>query len=380
MKICYIADKNSVHTQRWLRYFAKAGHEIFIIPHSDSDIEIEGISFLNTLPKLSYKSLKFFSTIKKAKSIINKIKPDILHAHFVEQFGWLGALVDYHPFVLTAWGTDIFELPHASRLGIGKRLTQYALKKADMMTAISKDLKNEMVKLGAEKGNIEIIHWGVDLDKFKPNRNVSQLRQSLGIDNNPVILSNRYFEAHYNIDIIIKAVARVLQTISNTILVLQNPGGKLAEDINRLVLDLGISESVRIVPKYNYSDMPALYALADIYVSVPSWDAACISLTEAMACGVVPVISQVAGPMEWVQDEENGKVVPVRNPEALADAICDLIRNPGKRNSFINRNLDLIHKKGDHNYWMTEMNNHYQSLLNRSGSRYDSAFKPNIGS
>jgi glycosyltransferase involved in cell wall biosynthesis len=367
MKICYIADQGSIHTQRWLRYFAAAGHDIFLMPHSESDIKIDTVNILDSLPKLSYKSLNFYSTIKKAKAIIDEIKPDILHAHFVEQFGWLGALVDYHPFVLTAWGTDIFELPHVSRLGIGKKLTQFALKKADMMTAISNDLKRAMTELGAEKENIAIIHWGVDLDIFRPNRNVSQMTQSLRLGNNPIILSNRYFEKHYNIDIIIKAVARVVQKIPSAVLVLQNPGGKLVEDIKILIRELGINESVRIIPRYNHADMPALYALADIYVSVPSWDAACISLTEAMACGAVPVISQVAGPMEWVRDEENGKVVPVRNVETLADAICDLIRNPQKRELFITRNLDLIRQKGDHNYWMEEMSRYYNSLLNGTG-------------
>jgi len=363
MKICYLADHGSIHTQRWLKYFAEAGHEIFLLPNSEADINLENVTLLDTLPKLSYKSISFFSTLSKAKSIIKKVRPDILHAHFVEQFGWLAALIDYHPFVLTAWGTDIFKLPYDSRLGIGKQLTRYALKKADMMTAISEDLKNNMVKLGAKKENITIIHWGVDLNKFKPDLNVNEIKNKLGINGNPVILSNRYFEKHYNIDIIVRAFARVLQKKPDAILLLQNPGGRLKEFIEMLIHDLGISKSVRHLPRYNHSEMSALYAIADIYVTVPSWDAAGISLTEAMACGAVPIISDVRGPMEWVTDDYNGRVVPIRNTEALADAICDLIQNSEKRKQFRNRNLDLIQKKGDQNYWMEKMNDHYQRLL-----------------
>lgn len=362
MRICYIADQTSIHTQRWLRYFAKAGHEIFLIPHSSAHIEIDGINLLGSLPKLSYKSISFFSTLRKAKSIISEIKPDILHAHFVEQFGWLAALIDYHPFVLTAWGTDIYSLPYASTFGIGKKFSQYSLKKADMMTAISKDLKKKMVQLGARKNKINIIHWGVDLDKFKPDINISELKRKLNICNSPVILSNRIFETNSNIDVIINSFSLVLQKISGAILLLQNPGGRLQEDIELLIDDLGIRESVRILPQYIYSDMPALYALADIYVSVPSWDAACISLTEAMACGAVPVISEIRGPMEWVKENYNGRVVSVKNPSALAHAICDLIKNSEKRELFKNRNLDLISKRGDHHYWMAKMNDLYTDL------------------
>ena len=369
MKICYIADQSSIHTIRWLKYFANAGHEIFLIPNSETDINLKNVTLLDTLPKLSYKSVNFFSTLGKAKSIINKIKPDILHAHFVEQFGWLGALVDYHPFVLTAWGTDIFKLPHVSRLGIGKKLTQYTLKRADLMTAISEDLKKAMIGLGAKKEKIKIIHWGVDLDKFKSDLDVSELKQNLSINSHPVILSNRYFEKHYNIDIIVKAFARVLQKKPDAVLLLQNPGGRFEKDIEALIHNLKISKSVRRLPRYIYSDMPGLYAIADIYVSVPSWDAACISLTEAMACGAVPIISEVQGPMEWVKDDYNGRVVPVQQPEALADSICDLIENSEKRKQFRNRNLDLIQRKGDQKYWMEKMNDQYQKLHMKNQSK-----------
>jgi glycosyltransferase involved in cell wall biosynthesis len=362
MKICYIADQSSIHTQRWVSYFANAGHQIFLIPHSEKDVQIKNITILDKLPKLSYKSTSFFPTLRKAKSIIRKIKPDILHAHFVEQFGWLGALVDFHPFVLTAWGSDIYRLPYISRLGIGKMFSQYTLKKADMLTAISEDLKKEMVRLGTKKDNINIIHWGVDLDKFKPDLNKFELKKSLNINNNPVILSNRIFEVNFNIQVIINALVLVLQKISDAILLLQNPGGKLQEDIEKSIHDLGICKSVRILPRYEYLDMPVLYATADVYVSVPSYDAACISLTEAMACGSIPIISQIPGPMEWVKDDYNGKVVPVKNPEALANAICDLIQKPEKRKLFRNRNLDLIQKRGDQKYWMDKMNNIYKNL------------------
>ena len=368
MKICYIADQTSIHTKRWLKFFAESGHDIFLIPHSEADIEIENITILEKLPKLSYKSSRFFSTVKKAKSIIRKIKPDILHAHFVEQFGWLGALVNFRPFVLSAWGSDIYKLPYISKLGIGTKFTKYTLKKANLLTAISEDLKKEMIRLGTNKDNINVIHWGVELDRFKPDINISELKQALNINHNPVILSNRVFEENFNIPVIIKATSLVVKKIPDVILLLQNSGGKLQDNIEASIRNLGIWNSVRILPRYQYSDMPALYAMSDLYISVPSYDAACISLTEAMACGSIPVVSEIPGPMEWVKDDYNGKVVPVRDTEALASAICDLIQNEEKRKLFKNRNFDLIRNKGDQKYWMGKMNRIYNKLHLRYNS------------
>ena len=362
MKICYIADQSSIHTRRWIEYFSKLGHETFLIPHSEENVQIESVNILDELPKLSYKSFNFFSTIRKAKSIIKKLRPDILHAHFVEQFGWLAALMDWHPFILTAWGSDILKLPHESKFGVGKKFTQYALKKADMLTAISGDLKKRMIYLGAKKENIDIIHWGVDLNKFNPDINISELKQNLNINNSPVIYSNRKFETNFNISVIIQALSLVLKRIPNAILLLQNPEEKSEKDIKQMIHNLGLHNSVRIIPRFEYPDIPALYAVADIYVTVPSYDAACISLTEAMACGSIPVISEVPGPMEWVRDGYNGKVVPVKNPEALASAICNLIKNREIRELFKTRNIELIRKRADQNYWMNKMNNIYKNL------------------
>ena len=31
MKICYLADAGSIHTQRWIKYFADNGHEVYLI-------------------------------------------------------------------------------------------------------------------------------------------------------------------------------------------------------------------------------------------------------------------------------------------------------------------------------------------------------------
>ena len=160
----------------------------------------------------------------------------------------------------------------------------------------------------------------------------------------------------------------MLKKIPDAILILQNPGGKLQDNIEQSIRNFGIWNSVRILPRYKYSDMPALYAMSDLYVSVPSYDAACISLTEAMACGSIPIISEVPGPMEWVKENYNGKVVPVQDTEALASAICNLIQNEEKRNLFRNRNLDLIRKRGDQKYWMGKMDRIYKKLHIRYNS------------
>jgi len=366
MKILYIADSTSIHTVRWLTYFLNAGNDIYIITLGKKTANIPGVKHLKNFKKFYYNSISFVSVLTKTRKIIREIKPHILHAHFVHQYGWLAFFCNYHPFVLTAWGTDILSLPYASRSRIGKKLTKIALRKADLMTATSEYSKSEMIKLGAIEDKVHVIHWGVDSNKFKPDIATTKIRKQLGISNQQVILSNRNHIALYNNDIVIEAMSLVKKKFPDTILILQNAGGSLENDLKRLAQEKGIDNSTIFLPQFPYDNMPALYALADVYVSVPSWDGGPVSLTEAMACGCAPIISAVPGPMEWVKDGENGRVVPIRDVNKLVDAICELLEDKGRRDIFNQKNRELIVEKADHTASMKRMELLYKGIINQS--------------
>lgn len=368
MRILYIADSTSIHTQRWLNYFLRKGHDVSIITLGKKTFKIPGVHHVKNFAKFHYDSPAAIPILMRTRQIVRAIKPHILHAHFVHQYGWLAALSGFHPLVMTAWGTDILSLPHASRSGLGNLLTQFTLKKSDSITGTSEYMKGEIIKLGANPNKISVIHWGVELERFRPEVDTTDLRLRLSIkDTHKVVLSNRNQIALYNNDMVIRAMASVLKTFPDTILILQNSGGSLEMQLRNLAEEVGISKSVRFLPQFTYDDMPALYALSDVYVSVPSWDGGPVSLVEAMACGAAPIISDVPGPMEWVQDNKNGLVVPIRSIEALTKAICELLSDPEKRALFQKRNKEILRERGDHFSSMRKVSNLYAHLLNRYG-------------
>lgn len=365
IRLLYIADSTSVHTQRWLKYFADRGYEIFIITIGKKRQTLAYAHHVFNFDHFYYNSPTFLTYLFKTKRLIQAIKPDILHAHFVHQYGWLAALSGFHPFILTAWGTDILKLPYASRGKLGKWLTQYTLKKADVITATSAAARNEAILLGADAKKTEVIFWGVDTQKFNPDIDVQELRKSLSIPEKAlVVFSNRNCAPLYNIDIIIKAMVIVLKQYPETILILQNSEGRSRYEagLKRLVSVNRIERSVRFLPSYPHEKLPPLYALADIYVTVPTWDAGPVSLKEAMACHCAPIISNVAGPMEWVRHEENGLVVRIRDIEGLAAAICDLLEKGEKRHKFNQVNRELILPHADHQKQMKKAEALYLSV------------------
>lgn len=364
MKILFIADSTSIHTKRWIHFFGKLDYDISLITIGKKKERLKGVNHIINFEKFYYSSPYWLWALYKTKRIVKKLKPHILHAHFVHQYGWLAALSGYHPMVITAWGTDILSLPKASRSGIGKLLTKYALKKADLITGTSEYLKAEMIKLGAQENKIKVIYWGVNPTKFNPDSCDYGLKQRLRIKTDqPVVLSNRNHIALYNNDIVLKSMKLVLNKFPNAVLVLQNAGGLLEKKLKDLARKENIYNSIRFLPQFRHNEMPSLYAMADVYVSVPSWDAGPVSLKEAMACGVAPIISDIPGPKEWIENGINGKIVPVRDKKKLAIAICDLLSSQKLREKFSKTNAKLIREKANHDDIMEKVKVLYESLV-----------------
>ena len=109
MRICYFANLSTVHTQRWVNYFAEHGWKVDVItwhPHA-SDLKLHQ----NVAVHRIFFPPHYFArwgALLEITLLLGKIKPDIIHAHFISHFGILAALYSrlsgFRPIVLTAWG------------------------------------------------------------------------------------------------------------------------------------------------------------------------------------------------------------------------------------------------------------------------------------
>jgi glycosyltransferase involved in cell wall biosynthesis len=79
-----------------------------------------------------------------------------------------------------------------------------------------------------------------------------------------------------------------------------------------------------------------------------------------MACGVPPVVSDIAGNREWIKNGENGILVSLEGSDALADGIVELLERPERGAQFVERNLRLVRSKAN---WARNMDRTRQLLL-----------------
>lgn len=106
-------------------------------------------------------------------------------------------------------------------------------------------------------------------------------------------------------------------------------GGPSMAELRNEANRLGIAAQVEFLGAR--FDIPQQLATFDIFTLSSTTEGISMTILEAMACGVPIVASDVGGNREIVQPPQCGLIVPARDPQALAAAYLELLRNPAQR-------------------------------------------------
>jgi glycosyltransferase involved in cell wall biosynthesis len=312
------------------------------------------------------RKLRYLAWALKARQILLKIKPDILHAHGVVSAGWLGAATGYHPYLVTAHGSDLILLDQ--RDWFFQLLTKWAILKADYVTCVSENLAIRAKALGVKPENVEVVHLGVDLDIFHPSSNPKVIRHRSGLGEAPLVLSIRAMKPIYNQLDIAKAIPIILEQISQVrflIFVYNADHGYLTDFKTILAKEInsGVVKLVHDLP--DDQAIAEYYQACDIAISVPSSDGTPKSVQEAMACGIPVVVSDLPSLHEWITSEKEGLYVPVGDVQAISQAIIRLLLDKSLRRELGQRAYEKILQHGDPTRWEQRAENIYHELANQ---------------
>jgi len=365
VRICYLANASSVHIHRWVKYFVERGHEIHVISFENARIEGTTVHVLK-LPVL-VKNATFplkMASIYRIKSLIKRIKPDILHGHYAINYGLFGARCNFNPFIITAWGSDVLIVPEARFISMIKAyIAKYALRKADLVTADSISSMRAAVGFGIDEKKVKLIIHGVDLRVFRPVENREEFKKDLRLpESHQVVISSRSLEPIYDVVTLIRAVPHVIEKCPNTCFLVVGDG-TLRNQLEELACKLGVTEYVRFVGSISNEEMPKSLGSSDIYVSTSLSDTRSVSLLEAMACALPVVVTDLEGNKECVEDGVNGFLFPKGDFRMLAEKIVYLLRNKDIRRKFGVVNRRIVEKEADYEKEMSKMEKLYKNLI-----------------
>ena len=278
-------------------------------------------------------ALGYFTMVPGVRRLLKRLRPDIVNAHYASGYGTTARLVGYRPWVLSVWGSDVYDFPYKSPLH--RWLVQKNIMGADAVASTSHCMAEQTRNIACAVGTIAITPFGVDMEQFQGAIPVSQAQPERWVIGTVKTMADKY-----GIDTLIQAFALLLGKLqqSDAALAAQLQlrlvgGGPQTYALQQLAAQLGVINQVEFVGQVPYAQVPYALASFDIYVALSRLDSESfgVAIIEAGAAARPVVVSDAGGLPEVTIQGVTGIVVPRDNPQAAADAIDILLRDENLR-------------------------------------------------
>jgi glycosyltransferase involved in cell wall biosynthesis len=332
-KICVICDARNIHFHRFLRDLKVLRYSFSVFSPWEAQIEYSEVAIIST-PSLTISLLKPLKTLLKQlyrlkysyqiRKQIRKLKPSILHAHFLTDCGWIGAWTGFHPFVLTIHGSDLFIHPKNSP--VNRIVVRFALKKADRIIIVSEVMKKELKTYNVPEKKIRIIHNYVD-DIFFIKGDI--LKNKFKNIEKPIIISARKLEPIYKVETLIKSIPYVLTDFPDLKVQIFDDGEE-KENLIELSKNLKIDSNIEFMGKLDHYTLSEFFKNGHIFVSAALSDGMAVSTIEGMASGMFPLLSDIPANRYLINEYKNDILFSPNDEKDLANKILSILMNREK--------------------------------------------------
>lgn len=342
MRIAMVAHTNAPWTPLHAAHFARRGHEICVISYHPEVLPgvrtvLMDPGRIGATPKHLY-----ITSVPALRRALRNFAPDVVVATYLISNGLAAALAWKGPLVVSAVGTDVLGESggHYFPGWLRKVLLRRVCTRAAAVHAVSEELAEALVALGAPAERVTCFPFGVDVQKFYP---APATTASGGAS---TIICTRTHDVVYGNQVIVDAVAR-LRAEGRDLHLKFVAGGPLLGERRRQVEKLGMSATVEFIDRVPHERIPELLRAADIYVSASARDGTSSSLLEALATGLVAVVSRIRANQGWIRDGESGFLFDVGDAADLARALGEALDRPDVRARVRAESPRLVRARGD---------------------------------
>lgn len=225
-----------------------------------------------------------------------------------------------------------------AKVPVARRLLRRIGDDLDVLTYVSDYCRREIAPAlsPAAAARMQRLSPPVDRDRFRPGLDATVWRRRLGLADELVVLSASRLVRRKGHDSLIKVWPQVVAQYPRSRLVIVGDGPSRRR-LMRLVRRGGVSDSVTFVAAVDWSEMPLVYAMADVF-ALPCRtrlgglepEAFGIVFVEAAACGLPVIVGNSGGAPEAAQGGERYLVEPDDIPQ-LESLLLHLLTLKGPR-------------------------------------------------
>jgi N-acetyl-alpha-D-glucosaminyl L-malate synthase BshA len=305
---------------------AALGHQVHFVTYSQPfrlTGREEGI-FYHEVPVSNYPLFEYppydLALATRMSEVAEYYDLDLLHVHYAIPHSvsallarqMLAARGRKLPFVTTLHGTDI------TLVGLDRSylpITRFAIEESDGVTSISQYLKDKTLAEFQIKNPIQVIPNFVNCDVYKPLDDREAARSRYASSSEKILIHLSNFRPVKRVTDVVKTFARIANQVpARLLLVGDGPDRSSAEWLAHV---LGKQESVN-----------ELLPVADLMLMPSELESFGLAALEAMACRVPTIGTNVGGVPELIEDGVTGRLFPVGDTDAMADAAIALLNDP----------------------------------------------------
>ncbi len=351
MRLCYVCPGSFAHVGAYLDYFHRAGHEVSFVALSPSPPRAVATYQLGLGKGGKW---QYAVGMLRARSLVRRLRPDVVHAHYATSGGLAGLVCGFRPTIVTAHGTDLAGGYHSPAR---RALLRAVFKGADCVNPVSEELKNLALGLGVPRSKLRVLTPGVDMARFAAGR-----RRPRAAGAPLRLICTRRLEALYDPGTIVEALVLLRERGVRFRMTFAGDGPERARLESR-VGAAGLTARVRFLGEVTHDSLPGLLAEHDVYLSASRRDGTSLSLLEAMAAGLLPVVSSIPANAAWLAHGVGGLLHKPGDAKDLARLIQEAADRPELAESAAAVNADAVARRGDRDRNMKELEALYADLI-----------------
>jgi len=360
MKILMISHTKAIWTPYFSRFFISRGYKVLVATFSPEPIEGVDTEFVGVkgYDKLLNKHI-FFTKVPMIRHIIRHFKPDLIFAIYFASNGLSAALSWNGPLVVSAVGSDVLDRNQRTgfRRYFRESVIRFVARKADIINTVSQELDDELCRLGVPKSKLLQIPFGVDTHMFYPAEGTPR-------ESATKFICTRAHKPLYDIPILIEALA-LLKNAGQKFHCTFTSDGPMLGDNKRYAEKVGLQNYVAFTGILEHDKIPNLLREADIYISASRCDGTSVSLLEAMATGLFPVVSQIRANEPWIEHNRTGLLFEVGHPRSLAEDLQKAMYDKQLRQQAFNENIHIVNRDCNMHYNMERLSKAFEKLVDR---------------